>query len=877
MRVKDVSRTVERAATEQPVEGPVTVLVIDDNPGDVRLIREMLRDGRAGHRPFAIVSAERMATGLRRLDICGIDVVLLDLWLPDSRGLDTFTALHAHAPAVPVVILSERADESLALAAVQAGAQDYLAKGHVSTEILFRVLGYAVERARWLSAERSARGVLEVALERLRLATRATRDVIWDWDLATDEVDWSPAIEEIFGYAAALPESPLRTSSTWWEERIHPEERAETVGSYRRALASGWGDWVSEYRFQRADGAYAYVVDRAAIARNAEGKPVRMVGAMRDISKQREYVDALQRSDELLRTSLETLTDGVGIYAAVRGPDGSIRDFRVEYVNEAACQLWGVPRDRQLGQLLGEMVPTFRSTGRHDAYVHLVETGVSARWDGLEFDGLHFGRPCRGVFDVYAAKVGDGFVATWHDVTQRIQELHERERLLADERERREQLAFLDRTATACMESLDVGTIAQRLADALVPVLGDVAIVMLGQLGDPGGQMFVANTRPEDAPAVREILGQNSATLRRLRHSLERGEIVQLPSPADEHFAHESEDAPRFPLLAALGADSVLVVPLPASNTLLGVLIVLRGQTARTPATRNEVTLAHLVALRAALALDNARLHGELRAALASRDALAASVTHDLRNPLGVIRFGVQSAHMVLDDARLTDIQQHVAAQEALQQVDDTAGRLDGFIQELLDLANLETGASLALNREQSDLVAVVRTAVAVQALAGRSIVVDAPSAPIIGWWDRLRLDRVIGNLLSNAAKYSPSDRAIHVKLMLEPQPAGKWAILEIQDQGVGIPSPDLPRLFEPFFRGSNVQGCIAGTGLGLYGVKQIVQQHGGTLSVVSQENVGTTVTVRLPLRPPRSARRERRTAEAHIRAPARAVQEYVA
>ena len=79
----------------------------------------------------------------------------------------------------------------------------------------------------------------------------------------------------------------------------------------------------------------------------------------------------------------------------------------------------------------------------------------------------------------------------------------------------------------------------------------------------------------------------------------------------------------------------------------------------------------------------------------------------------------------------------------------------------------------------------------------------------------------------------------------MEAQP---WAILRVRDDGIGIPAAELPRIFEPFYRGSNVAGKIAGTGIGLAGARQIVEQHGGSLTVASREGAGSTFTVCLPL-----------------------------
>ena len=120
------------------------ILLIEDNPGDARLIREMLAD--AGGQGFAIEWVSRLAEGLERLGRGGIDLVLLDLGLPDSQGLDTFIKAHAQAPHVPFVVLTGLADETLGLTAVRKGAQDYLFKDGTDPHLLLRAIRYATER-----------------------------------------------------------------------------------------------------------------------------------------------------------------------------------------------------------------------------------------------------------------------------------------------------------------------------------------------------------------------------------------------------------------------------------------------------------------------------------------------------------------------------------------------------------------------------------------------------------------------------------------------------------------------------------------------------------------------------------------------------------
>jgi len=122
----------------------ICVLLIEDNPGDARLVRELLRD--AASAQFQVTDAQRLADGIACLSEAHFDIVLLDLRLPDSQGLDTFTRLHAQAPHVPIVVMTGLQDETIAVGAVQEGAQDYLVKGEVDSEQLSRAIRYAIAR-----------------------------------------------------------------------------------------------------------------------------------------------------------------------------------------------------------------------------------------------------------------------------------------------------------------------------------------------------------------------------------------------------------------------------------------------------------------------------------------------------------------------------------------------------------------------------------------------------------------------------------------------------------------------------------------------------------------------------------------------------------
>jgi signal transduction histidine kinase len=169
-----------------------------------------------------------------------------------------------------------------------------------------------------------------------------------------------------------------------------------------------------------------------------------------------------------------------------------------------------------------------------------------------------------------------------------------------------------------------------------------------------------------------------------------------------------------------------------------------------------------------------------------------------------------------------------------------------------MDVALLEAGTQLEFQLSDVDLVLLARLVVdQYQATTNRHriIVQGSETASVIGQWDEHRIERVITNLLTNAIKYSPDGGDIVIDIGTETDAAGSaWARLAISDEGVGIPTGDLPHLFSRFGRGQNVLMRISGTGIGLVGVSQIIGQHGGTVEVSSQEGKGSTFTIRLPL-----------------------------
>jgi two-component sensor histidine kinase len=253
------------------------------------------------------------------------------------------------------------------------------------------------------------------------------------------------------------------------------------------------------------------------------------------------------------------------------------------------------------------------------------------------------------------------------------------------------------------------------------------------------------------------------------------------------------------------------------------------------------------------LAADKARLEETVR----TQNALLTAAAHDLKNSLAAIRV---RADLLLgqldDDNQAPGEEESLSFRNGLARILATSAHMARLLDELLGLARMQAGHPLELLREPMDLVALAQRVVGeyLESPDHARIHLVTTETEMTGSWDPWRLERVLRNLLSNAVKFSPDGGEISVRLGTDHAASGDWVVLTVADQGLGIPEPDLDFVFERFYRGANVRGRIAGSGIGLAGARQIVLEHGGSLTVDSRESVGSTFTVRLPVIGPGSS-----------------------
>ncbi|HZI09490.1 MAG TPA: GAF domain-containing protein [Myxococcus sp.] len=290
---------------------------------------------------------------------------------------------------------------------------------------------------------------------------------------------------------------------------------------------------------------------------------------------------------------------------------------------------------------------------------------------------------------------------------------------------------------------------------------------------------------------------------------------------------------------------SMVVVPLRIQGKVKGTIAVLRFSAGR-PFTYQDQELLEELAAKAALSIENARLFAEqqrsqeeLRRRAEFEQQLVGIVSHDLRNPLAAISM---SAGLLEKKGDLSDSQRRTVLR--IGQATERAARM---IRDLLDFTKARLGGGIPLHRQPMDLHAVTQAVLdeILVAWPGRQVQVDMPSE-LKGEWDPDRIAQVLTNLLGNALAYSPVGAPVRVSARQE----GEQTVLSIFNGGAHIPAELLPRLFEPMTRGALKEGQSSRSiGLGLYIVRDIVRNHGGTVEVASSPEQGTTFTVRLPPR----------------------------
>ena len=311
------------------------ILLIEDNPGDARLLEEALFD--AAGKSFELEHVHDLSVALERLSRGGVDLVLLDLSLPDSLGLETFAKAHAAAPDVPMIVLSGRDDESLAIQTVHEGAQDYLVKGQVDGRLLVRSIRYALERKSAEEALAKERDLLHTLLDNLP-------DRIYFKDDKSRFIRISRAVANQFKL-----ENPADAAGKSDVDFFTAEHAQAALKDEQQVMKTGQPIIGKIEKETLPDGAVTWALTSKMPLRDKQGKIIGNFGISRDITALKKFEDELAGERNLLRNLIDNLPD----YIYVKDVQG-----RFVIDNIAHRRLLGVQSEEQVvGKTVADFFP----------------------------------------------------------------------------------------------------------------------------------------------------------------------------------------------------------------------------------------------------------------------------------------------------------------------------------------------------------------------------------------------------------------------------------------------------------------------------------------------------------------------------------------
>lgn len=279
------------------------ILIVEDNPGDQLLLSENLKSTKLMFSIIKIVDTLTEAISLLKQQ--SFSLIFLDLFLPDSSGLESFTELIKTNSKTPIIIFSGLSDSEMAVKAISLGAQDFLIKGDYDNKLLEKTMRYAIERKRNLD-------IIEESNERFNLVSKATNDMVWDWNILTGDIyrnneRWNKSLKN-------ENESPGKTPADF-EQRVHPEDQERVKNILQKLLYETFNEnlFEAEYRVVKEDGTYAFIYDRGYIIRDERGKPLRVIGASQDITERKNAEQKVILSEQRFKSLVQNGTDIIAI------------------------------------------------------------------------------------------------------------------------------------------------------------------------------------------------------------------------------------------------------------------------------------------------------------------------------------------------------------------------------------------------------------------------------------------------------------------------------------------------------------------------------------------------------------------------------------
>nr|WP_225609537.1 PAS domain-containing protein [Pseudomonas sp. PDM11] len=662
---------------------------------------------------------------------------------------------------------------------------------------------------------------MEETKERYRLAAKATNDAIWDWDLSANHVLWNDALADAYGHSLAA----LESTGDWWLQQIHPDDRDRIYNSIHAVIDGEGSSWSDEYRFHRSDGSYAEVLDRGHVIRSIDGKALRMIGAMLDLTSRRKSETALRKSEERFRTIVETIETAFAIVEVKFDAQDNPVDYRFIEVNPAFERESGV---NLLGKWVTEYAPELEQFW-FDTYGHVAKTR-----EPLTFES--YANTFERWFDVKAVPVGDPserqLGVFFNDVTARrnAQERLQASEALARENIERVQLALAAGAIIGTWHwhvPTDRFTVDKAFAEAfgLDPALGFKGLSL---------EQIIATVHPDDREgviaAIDDVFARGGAFSHQYRVKRTDGKYYWIEANGRVELADDG---------TALNFPGVLI-DVEERRALMDE----RDRATAALRSLND-TLEQRVAERTA---DLMKAEEKLRQSqkMEAVGQLTGGLAHDFNNLLAGISGSLEMMAMRIAQGRMGELEKYI------QTAQGASRRAAALTHRLLAFSRRQT-----LDPRPTDVNTLLEgMAELIKRTVGPSITLETVGATDL--WpvkvDASQLENALLNLCINARDAMPGGGRIKIETAnrwMDREVArthdlteGQYLALSVTDTGVGMTPEVIAKAFDPFF---TTKPIGHGTGLGLSMIYGFAKQSGGQARISSEVGVGTTLTLYLP------------------------------
>ncbi len=670
-------------------------------------------------------------------------------------------------------------------------------------------------------AVEEATAALRESEERYALAVAGAADGLWDWNLLTEEIYFSPRWKAMLGWE----EQEIGHDLEEWFSRVHPEEIARVKREIAQHLAGETPHLETEYRMTHRDGSYRWFLVRGLAVRDAQGKAYRLAGSQTDISDRKQVTEALRLSEEKFSKAFRASPDAIAI--------STIPEGRFIEVNESFLSITGYGREEVIGKTVSELNIWVNPEDRNQI-LQALSSQEAVR--NHEFQ-----------FRIKSGEIRVGLISA----------------------------EIVNLGAQPCLLSVKRDITERKRAEVTLRNIAEGVSAATGEAFFRSLVQYLAKTLAVDCAFIGELAGENRA---RTIAVCDRGEIADnfeydlADTPSERVVASGlfscpqgiQQRFPRDPWLRDRQIESYLSTRLLDCNgKLLGLLSVLHSQPLDNP--QLAASMLQIFAMRAASELERKQAEENLQqakeaaeAASQAKSAFLANMSHELRTPLNAI---IGYSEILQEEALDLDCADFVPDLEKIR----AAGKhLLAIINDILDISKIEAGR-MGVYLESFDVRAVVEEVAQIcQPLVEKNgntleISCDANLGTLHA--DLTKVRQILLNLLGNAAKFTSGGQirfsasrteaaGDSLPAAIAPDAGQSFITFTVSDTGIGIPPEQIEHIFQPFAQAdTSTTRQYGGTGLGLAIGERFCQMMGGAIGVESQVGVGSTFTVALPAR----------------------------